>query len=257
MTTIPDQTNIRDIAQQAQFTTYDYGRVGDQRPYQVVMPSYEAPQFLKTFMNLHEGLRECLTLCSLQGRPFRLMRWGARNPCIPCKQRFKGGGRLPSFVRSPGALKGYPEARPIMEAHPTKGVSVFGPRGEVMKPGGANYRVSEMPWIDQRPRDLYNPGPVNLRYLQAVQTAQEFAGRSGKRAYVCSSLGADCKGRKKQWFPVVYADPGGLVARYSYEEDFGAGTVPGSTSVSTDVGPDSYRELLLQSEGATRLAQGH
>lgn len=259
MTTIPNQTSAAAIAQQAQFTIYDYGRVGDQRPYQVVQPAYGAPQFLKTFINMQDGLRECMTMCALQGKPFRLMKWGSKNSCVPCNQRIRDN-RLPSLVvKSRGALKGYPEAKPIAEAHPDRGVTIFGPKGEEMRPGEANYRVSPIPWIGKEsPTDFYVPGPINKRYLEAVKTAQFLAGRAGKRVFVCSSFGASCKSRNpKKWMPVVYADPGGLVARYPYEENFGGGTVPGSTSVTTGVSPQAFRELLAESRGATYLGQGH
>ena len=259
MTTIPNQTSARVNAGQAQFSTADYGRVGDQRPYQVVQPAYDAPQFLKTFMNLQDGLRECLTMCALKGKPFRLVRWGSKNPCIPCNQKILDN-RLPHLVmRSRGALGGYPEAKPVAEAHPDRGVTVFGPDGGESRPGEARYRVSDIPWIGREaPTEFYVPGPINKRYLEAVKTAQFLAGRAGKRTFVCSSFGASCKSKNpKKWVPVVYAEPGGIVARYPHEENFGGGTVPGSTSVTTNVSPQAFRELLAESRGATFLGQGY
>ena len=254
-------------ARQAQFTPYDYGREGDTRPYQVVMPAYGAPQFLTTFTKLNDALRECKTLCSLQGRPFRLVRWGASVPCYPCREK-----RAVSFPRfkamySPGALEGYPEATPIAEARPN-GVYIFGPRGDQTLVGRANYIVTRRAFPPSNclytanaaaggsgGSDIVAAPPQ--RYLEAVKSAQYIANREGRQTYVCAGFGSSCQGRDPlKWMPVVYAQPGGLTARYPYEKDFGSGTVYGSTSVSSNVTPAEYAELIEESRGGTFLGQG-
>jgi len=253
-TTVPTDVSARLDAQQGQFTVYDYERSGDTRPYQVVMPAYGAPKFLKTFMNLKDGLRECSTLCRLHGRPFRLMKWGSKYPCLPCGFRPKTN-QLPSFhITSRGALQGYPEAVPVAEVHPTKGVSVFGPQGGEMRVGAPSYTASTVPFPPGTPTPM---NPINQNYLQAVQTAQYLAGRTGRRSYVCAGFGSECK-VTKDFIPVVYVDPGAVVRRYPEGLPMGddAVSTPGSTSITTPVSPEVFQELLRQSQGATRLGQG-
>lgn len=252
-------------ARQAQFTPYDYNREGDTRPYQVVMPAYPAPRFLETFTDLKNGLRECKTLCGYQGRPFRLVRWGASVPCVPCGKR---PSRLASakVIFSSGALEGYPEATPIAEARP-EGVYIYGPSGAQTLVGKPNYIVSRKAFPPSNCLYTANahasgPGGSDIvaappqRYLQAVRSAQILATQEGRQTYVCAGFGSSCSRDPKKWMPVVYANPGGLVARYPYEKDFGAGTTYGSTSVSANVSPEEYRELIAESEGYTFLGQG-
>jgi hypothetical protein len=262
-------TNIsaRVDAQQAQFTPYDYGRVGDQRPYQVVMPSYGAPQFLSTFARLDDALRECKTMCGYEGRPFRLMRWGARVPCYPCGKRRTAGLPRGQAIFSSGALEGYPEATPIAEARP-EGVFIYGPKGEQFLAGQPNYIVSRKAFppsncIYSANANATGPDGTNViaappqRYVEAVQSAQYLANHEGRRAYVCAGFGSSCEKRDaSKWMPVVYAQPGGLVARYPYERDFGKGTVYGSTSITRNVTPEEFRELIAESEGASFLPFG-
>lgn len=254
-TTVPTEVSAKLDARQGQFTVYDYERSGDTRPYQVVMPAYPAPKFLQTFMNLRDGIRECDTLCRLHGRPFRLVKWGSKYPCVPCGMR-QGSNRLPKFtIRSRGALEGYPEAVPVAEASPTKGVTVFTPQGEA-RVGAPNYVASTEPF--PLPPGTPTPqGPINQNYLQAVQTAQYLAGRTGQRAYVCAGFGSDCKSGKS-YLPVVYVDPGALARRYPEGFPLGpnAASTPGSTSITTPVSPAVFQELLRQSEGRTKLGQG-
>lgn len=263
---IPDILSARADAQQAQFSPLDYGREGDTRPYQVVMPDYPAPKFLNTFANLNAALRECGTLCAMKGRPFRLVRWGARVPCLPCKQG-RSPLRMPTVKAqfSPGALEGFPEATPIAEFD-RSGVWIYGPRGNKHLVGQPNYLVTRTPFPTCKSCQ-YFPTPQATssgdiaappqHYVEAVKSAQYIADREGRRTYVCAGFGSSCKGRDPQkWMPVVYAQPGGLVARYPYERDFGPGTVYGSTSVKTDVTPGEYRELIRESEGGTFLPQG-
>lgn len=262
--TIPDLVSAQMDAQQAQFSPLDYGRSGDIRPYQIVMPAYPAPQFLNTFANLNAALRECGTLCRLRGRPFRLVKWGASVPCYPCKQ-----GRVPlglprgQATFSPGALEGYPEATPIAEMHPRSGVFLYGPRGDKVVVGQANYVVTRKPFptcgscqynATELPGEIAAPPQ---HYLQAVKSAQYIADYEGRRTYVCAGFGASCKGRDaKKWMPVVYVQPGGLVARYPYEGLDASGTVPGSTNIVTPVDESSYKELIEQSAGGSSLPMG-
>ena len=261
-----DIVSARADAQQAQFSPLDYGREGDTRPYQIVMPSYPAPRFLQTYANLAVGLRECGTLCSLQGRPYRLVRWGSSVPCLPCNQ-----GRLPlrlpsgKIKFSSGALEGYPEAEPIADFHPRSGVWIYGPQGQKKLVGRPNYVVSRKPFPTNAsckyvastgmPKGEVVAPPQ--RYIEAVQSAQYLADAEGRTAYVCSGFGSSCKGRdSSKWMPVVYVQPGGLVARYPYEKDFGKGTVYGSQNITQTVTPEEFRELIRESEGGTFLAQG-
>lgn len=127
-------------AYEAQFSTSDYGRVGDQRPYQIVFPSYPAPKFLSRYQYLADALRECDTLCQLKGQPFRLMKWGGPYPCYPCRAS-KVGKPLPSMrIHSPGALEGFPEATPVADFKPTGTRIVYGPDGSPKK--SSAYRTS-------------------------------------------------------------------------------------------------------------------
>lgn len=239
-------------ASQAQFSTSDYGRVGDQRPYQIVQPSYGAPKFLGQFSYLNDALRECGTLCSLQGQPFRLMKWGGRVPCYPCRVR-KTTNQLPSLrVHSVGALDGFPELQPIADFRPNGGTIVYDSSGQPKVVGAPNFIVSRTP---NPPTRWYDPKPLTQRYLEAVQTAQALAGATGKPAFICSSMGAGCGGNDKKYVPVVYVQPGGLAKRYP------SGLKPtnsanGSITGTTPVTEDEFRELVRQSEGGTRLGQG-
>lgn len=261
---IPDQVSAAMDAQQAQFSPLDYGREGDVRPYQIVMPAYPAPTFLNTFANLNAALRECGTLCRLKGRPFRLVRWGSSVPCYPCAQGKTPLGLPKAQIRfSPGALEGYPEAEPLLEMHPRAGVFLYGPRGDKTVVGHANYVVSRKAFpvcgscqynATELPGEIAAPPQ---HYLQAVKSAQYIAEREGRRTYVCAGFGSSCKGRDpKKWMPVVYAQPGGLVARYPYDKLAGEGTVPGSTNIITPVSEGAYKELIEESKGGSFLPMG-
>lgn len=252
-TTVPIEVSAKLDARQAQYTQSDYNRQGDTRPYQVVMAAYPAPKFLQTFQNLRDGLRQCESLCRVTGQPFRVVKWGSRVPCVPCD--IPQTAKLPHFVvRSKGALAGYPEAVPIAEVSPEKGVVIYGPKGEEMLVGSPNYVASRKPFPEAP-----EPGtPLRQRYLQAVETAQYLAGREGTRAYVCAGFNVPCK-RSKKYMPVVYVDPGAVVPRYGDELPLGPGaaSTPGSTSITTPVTPQEFRELLAMSDGATFLGQGY
>jgi hypothetical protein len=232
--------------------------VGDQRPYQVVMPSYPAPQFLARYQELKVALHECGTLCQLTGKPFRLVKWGARLPCYPCRGR-KQTNRLPSMrIVSPGALRGYPSAQPVADFSPTGGTIVYGPDGQPKLVGAPNFKVTRNP---NQPDSFVNwDTPIPQRYMEAVKTAQYVAKTTGQNAFLCSSMGASCKSRDaKKWLAMVYVTPGGLVKRYPHDMKLpkGVKSAPGSQSVVNPVTTDEFRELVRQSEGRTRLGQGH
>ena len=248
-------------ARTSNFSTEDYGREGDQRPYQVVFPSYPAPKFLASFINLDDALRECGTLCQLTGKPFRLVKWGSRLPCYPCRN-IKGFNRLPSArIVSPGALEGFPDAQPIADFKPSGGTIVYGPDGNPKIVGAPNFKVSRHTCPERDFVDFSRQLPV--RYTEAVKTAQFIANDTGANAYLCSSMGANChvpakKGTKTKWVPVVYVSPGGLVKRYPTDLKLTrANSIHGSTSVVNPVTPDEFRELIRESAGRTRLGQGH
>lgn len=242
------------------FSTSDYGRVGDQRPYQVVYPSYPAPKFLGQFAYLDEALRECRTLCQLTGKPFRLVKWGARLPCYPCR-RPRRGNRLPSakVIRSPGALEGFPDAQPVCDINPGGNCVVYDDRGRPKIAGAPYFKVTRSP-LDPRKNFVDFDTPLPQRYVEAVKTAQYIARTTGQNAYLCSSTGASCKSRDpKKWVPVVYVTPGGLVKRYpkGLKIPKGVSSTKGSTSIVNPVTEDQFRELVRQSMGRTRLGQGH
>jgi hypothetical protein len=251
---IPIVGSARAESAQADFSIDDYGRVGDQRPYQVIQPAYNAPKFLKQFEYLGHALRECSTLCHLEGKPFRVVRWGRTgsgnkggiNECKICRAP-RPMSRFPGHVPpGSGNLHGYPDARPIAEFHPDGQKIVFNPQtGAGKLVGRPNYVVSHTPF----PR-LYKPGAIQQRYLEAVKTAQLLAKRSGRRAYICSGLGADCKGRDpKLWVPVVYVSPGGLDKRYP--------NIPTGTTIVNPISKAYFRELIAESKGASLLGQGN
>lgn len=256
-------------AASSNFSVTDYGRVGDQQPYQIVLPSYPAPQFLQTYSNLNKALRECGTLCQLSGKALRLVKWGSRLPCLPCGPK-KRLNKLPSLRvrRSPGALEGYPDASPVADMSPSGRVIVYGPDGTPQIVGAPNYVVSRDAWPAAACGTMGSPGSamgvgvpgsrVRQRYIQAVQSAQYLANAEGKQAYVCSGFGADCKGRNpKKWVPVVYVQPGGLVRRYADDMPIGnASSIAGSTNVITRVTPGEYQNLVAQSDGGSFSAQG-
>lgn len=240
-------------AYEAQFSTADYGRVGDQRPYQIVFPSYPAPKFLSRFAYLKDALRECGTLCQLSGKPFKLVKWGGRYPCYPCRAT-KNTNKLPSMrIHSVGALEGFPEAVPVADFRPNSATMVYGADGQPKLVGSPNYIVTRTP----NPRAaFYLPSPVPQKYLEAVQSAQYLAAATGRNTFLCSSAGASCNSRNnKKWMPVVYVDPGGLVRRYPTELSIPNG-VYGSITATQPVSETEFRELVRESAGVSRLGQG-
>jgi hypothetical protein len=243
----------------AQFSTSDYGAVGDQRPYQIVMPNYPAPRFLARFAQLDAALRECGTLCQLTGQPYRLIKWGSRLPCYPCRGK-KRTNMLPGIrvIQSPGAIAGFPNALPIADFSPRGSTIVYGPDGQPKLVGAPNFRVSRTPNPPENFVDWSTPLPQ--RYVEAVNTAQYLARATGKSAYICSSFGADCQrpdAAGMKWKPVVYVQPGGLVQRYRADLPPGRATsAKGSTSMTTTVTENEFRELLRESAGGSLLGQG-
>lgn len=253
-TGLPDldiyQNTARGEAAYQDMSIDDYGREGDQRPYQIVYPAYKAPEFLQRYATLSSALRECKTLCRLQGKPFRVVRWGRVGsgatsggvPCKPCASK----SRISRFSRptKSGCLHGYPDATPLAEVRPDGRHVVYECDGTPKIVGQPEYIVSHTPF----PRE-YRPAPLPQRYLEAVKTAQLLSKRTGRRAYVCASFGAKCgKRNKKLWIPVVYVQPGGLRERYD--------SIPTGTTTVTPVSPAYFRELIAESRGATYLGQG-
>lgn len=241
-------------AAQAQFSTSDYGAVGDQRPYQIVYPAYGAPKFLSTFVYYRDALRECDTLCRLTGRPFRLVRWGSPVPCMPCRGKINDN-RLPGLkaIYSAGALKGFPEAQPVADVGPEGLRIVYGADGSPRLVGKPNFFVARSPVSRQK---LIGNRKETADYFTAVRSAVEMTRREGRPTFVCSSFGASCGGPNQRAVPVVYVQPGGLVNRYS-EDGLGyfAGSAGDEIQV-TPVSPTWFRELVDESRGATRLGQG-
>ncbi len=254
METVYTGNSAQGDAAYAQFSIDDYGRVGDQRPYQIVEPAYPAPKFLSRFANLDLALRECGTLCALRGRPFRVIKWpreGSGNKggirCKACCDQ-RPTAHFPRtaghFPVGAGCLEGFDLAQPIAEFHPNGQRIVFNKCGSGKLVGTPNYIVSHTPF----PRE-YHPGPLPQRYVEAVKTAQYLANRNGKRAYICSDFSANCTKRNpNHWVPVVYADPGGLTRRYPLNG--------GDDVRVTPVSPSHLRELIAESRGATYLGQG-
>jgi hypothetical protein len=234
----------REIAAKADFSIDDYGKA-DEGPYQIVMPNYPAPKFLQTYVDLKKALRECGTLCTLRGAPFRVVRWGREGsgarggiPCAACAKTTPNPSRFPrqfgacasctpSRLRGPGYLKGYPDAHPIAEFRPNGQRLVFDGKGVAQVVGRPNYAVTHNPF----PR-TYRPEVYPQQYLEAVRTAQVLANGSGKRSFLMDH---------SRRVPVGYVDP----ARGK-----------GIPTVVTPVSPQWFQELVAQSEGRSYLAQG-
>jgi hypothetical protein len=239
-------------AYDSQFSTRDYGRVGDQRPFQIVFPAYPAPKFLSRFVYLRDALRECGTLCQLTGKPFRLVKWGSRVPCYPCGPK-KRTNSLPSVrIHSPGALAGHPDATPIADFK-TNSTFVYGSDGQPKRVEDPRFIISSAPFPNSM---LANDRPLPQRYMEAVRGAQLIASNTGRNMFLCSSMGGHCDTRNmKDWLPVVYVQPGGLVRRFPTELVLPR-SPEGSITAITDVSEGEFRELLRESAGASRLAWG-
>lgn len=241
---------------QAQFSPYDYGKVGDQRPFQIVYPTYPAPTWLNQFAKLGDALRECGTLCQSYGVPFRTVKWGGKIPCMPCKQKIRDN-RLPSVkVYSQGALQGYPEAIPVAEVRPDGTSLIFAPDGSTRLANRRDFYVRQGNLGEiVSPFSANNPPPLSQSYVEAVKSAQWLAGNAwGQPAFVCSGFGAACKGQKG--VPVVYVQPGGLARRYPQEiqaNNFGSSTSEGSIVITQPVTPEMFQQLIALSEGGNNL----
>jgi hypothetical protein len=238
-----DPLSDKAIAAQAGFSVSDYGRA-DTGPYQVVMPTYPAPKFLRRYAELGPALRECGTLCQLKGKPFRVVRWGREGsgarggiPCAACYRQPQS--MFPRRV-GPGYLRGFPDAHPIAEFRPNGQTLVYNNAGKAQVVGKPNYVVSAVPF------PKYQKEVYPQRYLEAVATAQELARGSGKRTFVCSGFGSSPS--TKRGVPVVYVDPGGLVRRY---QDDPMGTVQ-----INQVTPQYFQQLVAESRGRSYLGQG-
>jgi len=243
---IPDVFSAEAAAAQAMPSVDDYGKADD-GPYQVVQPAYPAPIWLGHFTSLVPALRECSTLCTLKGRPFRVMSWnreGAGNrggvPCGPCGASARIS-RWPRRVTGPGCLDGFEDAMPVAEARPGGQWVVYDGCGNERLVGSPGYVVSHTPF----PR-LYQKESYPQRYIEAVKTAQLLSSSSGRRTFVCSSFGAKCNGGRG--VPVVYVDPGGYRQRYD--------EIPMGTVSVKPVSPGYFKELVMESAGGTYLGQG-
>lgn len=225
------------VAAYAGFSIDDYGKENG-GPYQVVMPSYDAPVWLKQFAALKPALRECGTLCALKGLPFRVVRWGREGsgarggiPCKACNFKPRNPARFPRAVKckscGPGYIEGFPDAHPIAEFRPNGQRLVFDRSGRAQLVGRPNYVVSHRPF----PR-TYKPEVYPQRYLEAVKAAQALANDWGDRMFVVD---------QKKNIPVGYVDPalGG----------------PMGTAV-TPVSDLYFQELVAQSRGRSYLGQG-
>jgi hypothetical protein len=243
-----DPFSERAIAAKAGFSVSDYGRQGTEGPYQVVMPTYPAPRWLRRFAALGPALRECDTLCQLKGKPFRVVRWGREGsgarggiPCAAC--RTEPRSRFPRVPcrRGKGYLAGYPAAHPIAEYRPKGQKLVYDACGNPQVVGKPNYVVSHNPF----PK-LYQKETYPQRYLEAVAAAQKIAQGSGRRTFICSGFGS--KPSTKRGVPVVYVDPGGLALRYPEDET--------GTTVVNPVSPQYFQQLVAESRGRSYLGQG-
>jgi hypothetical protein len=237
------------MSEKAAFSIDDYGKA-DEGPYQIVMPTYPAPKWLNHYSSLGKALRECGTLCTLRGTPFRVVRWGREGsgarggiPCKACGPTTRNPARFPSHVRRGfGYLPGYPDAHPIAEFRPGGQRLVFNNRGVPQLVGRPNYVVSHNPF----PR-TYKPEVYPQRYLEAVNTAQRLAEGTGKRTFICDGgFNRDCPSTTA--VPVVYVDPGSLTRRYD------KGTT--GTVLVNPVSPEYFQELVAESEGRSYLGQG-
>lgn len=248
---VPDTAVAQAAA--SNFSIDDYGR--DEGVYQVVVPSYPAPRFLKQYNYLAQALRECETLCRLEGKPFRAVRWGREGagaaggvPCKACCPR-PPGSRFPSTplrYSNCGCLDGFPNLKSIAEFWPDGRRLVFTGRGCCSRRvvGAPNYIVAHTPFVR-----TYVPEHKRLRYTQGMAALQYLANHSGKRSYLCSGLLNDCKSLDpKLWTPVVYVDPGGIAKRYGS---------PRSNEVGAHkMNAAEYREYVAMSEGRSTLPVG-
>lgn len=243
-------------AQAATFSIDDYG-YGPPGPYQIMEPTYPAPKWLGQYVYLGQALRECQTLCTLQGRPYRVVRWGREGsgarggvPCKPCKP-VPGGARFPSHVpcgcKSNGLSGlsgcGCGDPTPLAEFRPNGQKIVFDAQGNGHVVGRPDYIVSRNPF----PR-TYSPRKPTQLYEDAVKTGQYLANRENKRVFICSQFGAPGCKTSPRAVPVVYVDPGGLV-KADHQN-------PQGTVLVNPVSPEYFQELVAEGRGRSRLGWG-
>ncbi len=228
---------------QAQFSVSDYGYVGDQQPYQIIQPSYPAPRWMGRYMDMKQALRECRTLCRLEGRPFRLVKWGkpVQSPCKTCSP--KPENKLPN-VRIQGVVRGLDGAPlvaiPVADISAKGQVKIYGADGKA-KP------AAKKQWIvNQHPRFRGLHKVTTRSYYEAVRAAEYLASHTGRRAYVCNT--ARCKVNPKLYVPVTYAQPGGLNPMNP--------NIPTGTTTVSPVTPQHFQELVEESRGGTFYGQG-
>lgn len=241
-------------AQASDFSVEDYG-YGPPGPFQIMEPSYPAPQWLGEYQYLDKALRECQTLCTLRGRPYRVVRWGREGagarggiPCKVCKPT-PGGSRFPRQVSCSACAGGAApqradgaSAQPLAEFRPGGERLVFDASGNTHVVGRPNYVVSRNPF----PR-TYDPRKPTLRYEQAVMTGQYLANQENGRVFICSNFDAPGCVPSPRAVPVVYVDPGGL---RKVEGN------PTGTVLVNPVSPEYFQELVAEGRGRTRLGQG-
>jgi len=238
-------STARAESRQAQFSVEDYGYVGDQQPYQIVYPAYKAPVFLQRFATLDQALRECRTLCRLEGVPFRLVKWGkpVRTTCKDCD--FDATNQLPNVrIQGMGVRKGADGrpriARPIAQVHPDGAMEVWDKKGKKAR------MVGEQDFVVSPARTFQGEHRITVpNYFEAVKSAQYLASHSGKRAYICTR--SKCKDGKK-WVAVAYVQPGGLRRKNPLKR--------GPETVVSPVTSNMMRQLEMESRGGTILGQG-
>ena len=153
-------------ARDSTFSIDDYG-YGPPGPYQIMEPAYPAPKWLGRYVDLGKALQECQTLCTLKGRPYRVVRWGREGagnaggiPCKTCKP-MPGGAKFPRHFQPPCrcaggnglsgcdcGLSGEPassNARPLAEFRPGGEKLVFDAQGNAHIVGRPAYTVSKNP----------------------------------------------------------------------------------------------------------------
>lgn len=250
-------------ARDSTFSIDDYG-YGPPGPYQIMEPTYPAPKWLGQYTNLTKALQECQTLCTLKGRPYRVVRWGREGsgnaggiPCKTCKP-MPGGSRFPRHAPcacaggrgfagcdcgfSGGSVAGR-GVRPLAEFRPGGEKLVFDAQGNAHVVGRPNYTVSKNPF----PR-TYDPRQPTQLYTDAVRTGQILANRDDQRVFICSDFAADCKAAAGRAIPVVYVDPGGFAPRYP---DDLQGTV-----IVNPVSEAYFQELVAEGRGRSKLGWG-
>jgi len=235
-------------AKASDFSIDDYGDGGAVGPFQIMEPSYPAPKWLNRYVYLDKALRECQTLCTLRGRPYRVVRWGREGagakggiPCKTCRP-VPGDARFPKHQKCASCNGGGGAiAHPIAEFQPGGRRIVYDANGNAKIVGKPDYIVSRNPF----PR-TYRPRAPVQSYTEAIRAGQWLANREGKRVFLCSGFGADCK--SKVGTPVVYVDPGGLARRYDNRE---VGTV-----IVNPVTPEYFQELVAESRGRSYLGFG-